>query len=119
MIVVEIHGEFLMIPEKRDTLYIDEVKNRILSNKRQAFKYLKEAYLRYRNIDGLILNETEKNFIYETIKKPLSLSERIKIICGTGTIRGAIINDIIINRAITLEEYSKRINGISFYQSNC
>lgn len=75
--------------------------------------------MRYRNIDGLTLNKTERAFIYETIKRPLPLGQRINIICATGTIKGALINDLVVNETVTFEEYSNHNNGISFYQSNC
>lgn len=119
MIVIEIHGEHLIIPEDKDIPYFEDIKNKILKDNNQTFKYLREAYIKYRNVKNLPLNKKEKKFISDTIKKSLPLVKKITNICAVATIRGAVISDVIINETVSFKEYSNRNNGVSFYHSNC
>lgn len=120
MIVVELYGKYSMLPENKDFPYFKELEKKIQRNKKRTFKYLKNAYIKYRNIDNDIsLSEIEKAYIIETMERQETLNRKINMVCATATIRGALINDMVINKNVTLEEYSNRSNGITFYQSNC
>lgn len=113
MLIVEIRGEKLVIPEPKDIPFLEETKKNILEDKGNTYKYLKRAYLKFRNIEGVPLKANEKRLIVKILKDNNSIDNQIRYACTYGTIQGALINEMATNRNI----FDNLNNGIAFYRS--
>lgn len=113
MLIIEIKGEKLVIPEPKDIPFLEETKKNILENKGKTYQYLKRAYLKFRNIDNLPLQEKEKRLITEILKNNSSIDNQIRYVCAYGTIQGALISEVATNKNI----FDNLNNGIAFYRS--
>lgn len=113
MLILEIKGEKLVIPEPKDIPFLEEIKKNILEDKGKTYQYLKRAYLKFRNIDNLPLQEKEKRLIAEILKNNSSIDNQIRYVCAYGTIQGALISEVATNKNI----FDDLKTGIVFYRS--
>lgn len=113
MIIVEFEGEKLVVPEPKDIPFLEATKKKILKDKKRAFKHLKRAYLKFRNLEGQPLKSCEVDFLNLVLKNDNTLDNKIKCVCAFGTIRGALITEMATNKN-NLYNLNK---GIAFYRS--
>lgn len=106
MIIVEFEGEKLVVPEPKDIPFLEETKKKILKDKKRTFKHLKRAYLKFRNLEGQPLKKCERNFLSMISKDSTTVDNKIRYVCAFGTIRGALINELVSNK-----------NGLLYYRS--
>lgn len=98
MIVIEIKGEKLVIPEIEDVPFLEEIKKKMIEDKKRTFKYLERAYLKFRNLEGQPLKKCERDFLSMISKDKNSIDNKIRYVCAFGTIRGALINELVTNK---------------------
>lgn len=119
MIVLTDHDDQLITPEPKDMPYLEmtfeKLKN--VKSKKKIKKYLKEAYLHYRNIPNAKVEKSETDLIDEVVSKNIPIEKKIKHICGAGTVKGAVLKDVFIERAVSVEDFMK--SKIHFCKSDC
>lgn len=119
MIVLTDHDDQLITPEPKDIPYLEMTLEKLknVKSKKKIKKYLKEAYLHYRNIPNAKVEKSETDLIGEVVSKNIPIEKKIKYICGAGTVRGAVLKDVFIERAVSVEDFMK--SKIHFCKSDC
>lgn len=118
MIIFTEHDSELIMPEINDYKYLEDTAGKLekLKNRKKIKQLFKSAYLKYRNISGLKINKIEYDIINDILKQNVSIKRKLILICGAGTVYGAVFNDVEIEKAISMKEVLE--SKIHFCTSN-
>lgn len=96
MIVFTEFGNRLVIPETTDLEFLKETVEKLekTKNRKKIKQILKSSYLKYRNIPGLELDKTEYGIIEDIMNQRLEIKQKLLLVCGSGTVCGAIMKDV-------------------------